>query len=79
MTKNIFITGTTGFIGYHLSKKKVDVLLFEVLDFLLSYLTEAQGIGMRARKIVLKHYTGDKVAEKTIKIYEEALIEKSGN
>ena len=64
--------------GLLVKPKDVDSLV-EALDFLLSHPTEAQEIGMRARKIVLKHYTWDKVAEKTIKIYEEALIEKSGN
>ena len=43
--------------GLLVKPKDVDSLV-EALDFLISHPTEAQEIGMRARKIVLKHYTG---------------------
>jgi len=34
---------------------------------------QAKAMGERARKLVLKDYTGEKNAEKTIQVYEEVL------
>jgi glycosyltransferase involved in cell wall biosynthesis len=61
--------GKTGLLA---KPKDVDSLV-KALDFLLSHPTEAQEIGKRAGDLVLKHYTWEKNAEKTIEVYQEVL------
>jgi len=63
---------TDGKTGLLVKPKNVDSLV-ETLDFLLSHPSEAQDIGKRARDLVLKNYTWEKNAEKTIEIYNQAL------
>jgi len=47
--------------------------LVVAIDYLLSNPDEARAMGGRARKLVLKNYTWEKNAEKTIKNYKEIL------
>ena len=47
--------------------------LVEALDCLLSHREEASAMGERARKVVLKNYTWEKNAEKTVELYREVL------
>lgn len=61
-----------GKTGMLVKPKDVDSLV-KALDFLLSHPVEAQKIGKRAGDLVLKHYTWEKNAEKTIKVYKEVL------
>ena len=58
--------------GILVKPKEVDSLV-KAMDYLLSNPDEARVIGKRARKLVLENYTWEKNAEKTIKIYKEAL------
>ena len=58
--------------GLLVPKDDVDSLA-EALDFLLSHPDEAKAMGERGRKLVLKNYTWEKNAEKTIEIYKEVL------
>jgi len=60
--------------GLLVKPRDVDSLV-EALDFLLSHPEEARAMGERARKLVLEKYTWEKNAEKTIRVYEEALNE----
>ena len=46
--------------------------LVVAIDYLLSNPDEARAMGGRARKLVLKNYTWEKSAEKTIEIYNQA-------
>jgi len=59
-----------GITGMLVKPKDVDSLV-GALDFLLSRPSEAQDIGKRARGLVLKKYTWEKNAEKTIEVYRE--------
>lgn len=61
-----------GETGILVKPKDVDSLV-KALDFLLSHPSEAQDIGKRARDLVLKNYTWEKNAKKTIKVYKEVL------
>ena len=61
-----------GKTGLLVKPKDVDSLV-KALDFLLSHPTEAQEIGKRAGDLVLKNYTWEKSAERTIEIYREVL------
>ena len=63
---------TDGKTGLLVKPKNVDSLV-KTLDFLLSHPSEAQDIGKRARDLVLKNYTWEKNAEKTMKLYKEVL------
>jgi len=58
--------------GLLVKPKDVDSLV-KALDFLLSNPTKAQEIGKRARDLVLKNYTWEKNAKKTIEVYREVL------
>jgi len=62
--------------GLLVKTRDVDSLV-EALDFLLSHPDKAKEIGNRARRFVLKDYTWEKTAEKTIKVYKEVLNNKS--
>jgi len=59
-----------GKTGLLVKPKDVDSLV-GALDFLLIHPSEAQDIGKRARDLVLKNYTWEKNAEKTIEVYRE--------
>ena len=67
--EDVVENGKTGLLA---KPKDVDSLVVE-LDFLLSHPSEAQDIGKRARDLVLRNYTWEKNAEKTIEIYKEIL------
>ena len=58
--------------GMLVKPKDVDSLV-EAIDYLLSHPEEAKAMGERARKMVLKNYTWEKNAEKTIKVSEDVL------
>jgi len=61
-----------GKTGMLVRPKDVDSLV-EALDFLLSHPEEAKVMGERARKLVLKNYTWEKNAKKTIEVYKDVL------
>lgn len=61
-----------GKTGLLIKPKDVDSLV-KAMDFLLSHPSEAKDIGKRAQELVLRNYTWEKNAEKTIKIYQEVL------
>ena len=61
-----------GKTGLLVKPKDVESLV-EAIDFLLSHPEEARAIGERARKVVLENYTWEKVAEKTLQVYERVL------
>jgi len=61
-----------GKTGLLVKPKDVDSLV-EALDYLLSNPDKVQAMGKRARKLILKNYTWEKNAEKTIEIYREVL------
>ena len=61
-----------GKTGMLVKPKKVDSLV-KAIDYLLSNTDIAQAIGERAQRFILKNYTWEKNAEKTIKVYKEVL------
>jgi len=63
--EDVVENGKTGLL---VKPKDVDSLVV-ALDFLLSHPSEAQDIGKRAQDLVLKNYTWEKNAEKTINLY----------
>ena len=58
--------------GILVKPKNVDSLV-KAIDYLLSNIDKAQAIGERAQRFILKNYTWEKNAEKTIKVYKEVL------
>ena len=67
--EDFVMQGKTGLL---VKPKDVDSLT-EALDFLLNNPNEAKTMGERARKVVLKNYTWEKNAKKTIEVYNQAL------
>jgi len=65
---------THGETGFLVKPRDVDSLV-QALDFLLSNPEKAKIMGEEARKLVIENYTWKKNAEKTIRVYEEALNE----
>ena len=63
---------TDGETGILVKPKDVNSLA-KAMDYLLSHPDEANEMGQRAKELVLEHYTWEKNAEKTIKVYEEVL------
>lgn len=61
-----------GKTGILVKPKKVDSLV-KAIDYLLGNTDKAQAIGERAQRFILKNYTWEKNAEKTIKVYKEVL------
>ncbi len=58
--------------GMLVEPKDIDSLV-EGMEYLINHPQEARNMGERAKKLVLENYTWEKNAEKTIKIYKEAL------
>lgn len=63
---------TDGKTGLLAKPKDVDSLV-KAMDYLLSNPDEAQEIGMRARELVLGHYTWERSAEKLVEVYRDIL------
>ena len=63
---------THGETGILVKPRDIDTLV-EALDFLLSHPEEAKAIGERSRNMVLKNYTWEKNAKRTIEVYHEVL------
>jgi len=61
-----------GRTGLLVEPQDVDSLV-EALDFLLSHPKEAKAMGKRAQEVVLRYYTWEGNAAKTIEIYKEVL------
>ncbi|MBC2724843.1 MAG: glycosyltransferase family 4 protein, partial [Desulfosporosinus sp.] len=61
-----------GKTGMLVKPENVDSLV-KAIDYLLSNTDKAQAIGERAQRFILKNYTWEKNAEKTIKVYKEVL------
>jgi len=61
---------TDGETGLLVKPKNVESLV-EAIDFLLSNPDECKAMGERARELVLKNYTWQKNAKKTLEIYHE--------
>jgi glycosyltransferase involved in cell wall biosynthesis len=61
-----------GKTGMLVQPKNIDSLV-KAIDYLLSNADKAQDIGERAQRFILKNYTWEKNAEKTIKVYCEVI------
>ena len=63
-------------IGFSFRSKDVDDLA-DQLAYLLNQPAEVEAVGKRAKLMVEKEYSWDLIVEKTLKLYEELILEKN--